>query len=202
MRRGIYVFDIRCRDAQAGRYSIGHAFGVEAGKRQFLITTLHQIFHCSSNEHLQILWGEKWVMLPVSIVKLDLGGDVAAFRIEVDMGIRNVPLKCLDSTGLKVGQEVVVMRSLAENTPWPKGTYVGRCQLGEGDLWFDGFSQRGMSGSPICYHDEDYPGEPRIAGVLKGLDQNATLGVSLVRACDVTYVVEALKKEMKSPSCD
>ena len=83
--------------------------------------------------------------LQISIVKLDLGGDVAAFRIEVDMGIRNVPLKCLDSTGLKVGQEVVVMRSLAENTPWPKGTYVGRCQLGEGDLWFDGFSQRGMS---------------------------------------------------------
>ena len=46
----------------------------------------------------------------------------------------------------------------------------------------------GCPGSPICYHDEDYPGEPRIAGVLKGLDQNATLGVSLVRVLRMSHM--------------
>jgi hypothetical protein len=195
MGTGIYVFKIRCRDRRFDRYAYGHGFGVEAGHQQYLVTTLHHVFHCHSSEHLQIQVNRDWYLLNVTdITPPNTMDDVVVFRMNDSIGLNTVSIEYLNGDGLEIGQEAFLVSDAQCHESYPSLRYLGR--LDNTELVFDGFSQKGMSGLPVSYHHKDYPREPRIAAILTGALEHPEQGMK-VTGCDVKGVVKSINYDLE-----
>jgi hypothetical protein len=172
---------------------------------------------CPPEEDPELLISTGWAKLSGELLINESQSDIAVFKIQTDLDFARLPLDCLSSESLAVNQEVYILgfpksRPLISNGVINRDAmtvtaqYSGFTQLqahpneewpsGERVLWFKGFSEPGLSGSPVFFRHRDSPSEIRVAAVLAGDGNCFDNGPLEIRAFDVEYAVESIRKDV------
>ena len=160
----------------------GTMFVIDVDSRQYLITARHIARYISSNTQVQVWRDGRWNDIPIRIIGHGTGDiDISVldsslnmipleYRFTLPTGLGQIALgQEMMFLGFPIGYDLSTTHLLPTSYPIPLVKYARLSAMGLSGypMWFDGHSNQGFSGAPICFvRDGDSDSEVRVAGVV------------------------------------